>query len=104
VNLTARLAILNQGNNNQLSFTRSEHVDSIARPPGVGLPETAPNRLTSIGISNEQRRFVFHPMVNPQVVGKAEIIRQPRISSELPVTRDQSAKRTISWKLTECLR
>ena len=27
------------GNNNQLSFTRSEHLDSIAGPPGAGLPE-----------------------------------------------------------------
>jgi hypothetical protein len=38
LNHTARFAILNQGNNNHLSFTRSEHLDSIAGPPGAGLP------------------------------------------------------------------
>ena len=27
------------GNNNQLSLTRSEHLDRIAGPPGVGLPD-----------------------------------------------------------------
>jgi hypothetical protein len=41
--LTARLAILNQGKQRLASFARSEHLDSIGAPPRVGLPETDPN-------------------------------------------------------------
>jgi hypothetical protein len=32
------------------------------------LPETDPDRLAGIGISNEHRRFVTDPMVNSETV------------------------------------
>jgi hypothetical protein len=39
LNHMAALRDPESGNNNYLSFTRSEHLDSIAGPPGAGLPE-----------------------------------------------------------------